>query len=755
VTKRVAISILICSLAVFAEEHGERVHGVDYAIPAATWDEALPLGNGTIGALVWGDGAPLKISLDRTDLWDLRPVPEFTSPEYEYETMRAWEKEGRYEDLIKLYEDPYGKRPAPTKIPAGRIELTLSGAPAFANARLNIAEPEASVSFANSSEVRVWIHATEPVGHFAILNAHDVTLELRAPAFGGVPEKAAEQAIVVGELAHLGYPKPVESRGETWRAYVQEGWGGFRYAVHVCWEADGETITGAFSIATNREDADPAALARKRAENARDAAAEQRKSHVAWWGAYWNQARVAIPDKVIERQYYLDMYKFGAASRRGSPPITLQGPWTADDGKLPPWKGDYHHDLNTQLSYWPCYTGNRLEEGLAYLDWLWDTRENCRAWTKRFYGMPGMNVPMTATLENQPMGGWRQYTMSATTGAWLAHHFYLHWKYSADRAFLADRAYPYLRDVSVFLEAITRERDANGKRTLPLTSTPEINDNRPTAWFPSITNHDLALIRWCFTATAELARELKQDADAEHWKTVLGEMPEFATGEDGALLVSAGQPLLESHRHFSHLMAIYPLGLFDPDNGEADARVVHASLAELARLGTSLWCGYSFGWEAHLAARAGDGDRAAKALQTFAKAFVLRNGFHANGDQSGTGISKFTYRPFTLEGNFAFAAGLHEMLLQSNTGVIEVFPGVPTSWGDVSFEKLRAQGAVLVSATRAEGSVAEVSLQAEHETIVRVRSPWSGAVLELALPANQEMRLINDRLEPAVGKLPQ
>ena len=92
-----------------------------------------------------------------------------------------------------------------------------------------------------------------------------------------------------------------------------------------------------------------------------------------------------MPNAVIEKQWYLDTYKFGAASRAGAPPITLQGPWTADDGKLPPWKGDYHHDLNTELSYWPCYSGNRLEEGRNFLDWLWDTRAACRDWTRRFF----------------------------------------------------------------------------------------------------------------------------------------------------------------------------------------------------------------------------------------------------------------------------------------------------------------------------------------------------------------------------------
>lgn len=739
------IAGLVLPLFAIAAEFGESAHSIDCDSPAMRWDEALPLGNGTIGALVWGDGDPLKISLDRTDLWDLRPVPEFSSPEYNYAAMRQWEKEGRYDELIKLYEDPYGKRPAPTKIPAGRIELTLKGGPAFKNSRLAIAKPEATVEFDDGSTVNVWIHATEPVGLFRITSGGGIELKLRAPAFGGEPSKQAEQAIVVGELAHLGYPSPKESGGPGWSTYVQEGWGGFRYAVHVCWEEESPGVwAGAFSIASSREVDDPAAMARQRAEHARERSAELTSSHREWWERYWDRARVSIPNKTIERQYYLDMYKFGAASRRGSPPITLQGPWTADDGKLPPWKGDYHHDLNTQLSYWPCYAGNRLEEGLAYLDWLWSTRDTCKEWTKRFFGMPGMNVPMTADLENKPIGGWRQYTMSATTGAWLAHHFYLHWKYSMDREFLRGRAYPYLRDVSVFLEAVTNERDANGKRTLPLSSSPEIHDNRPNAWFPSITNYDLALIRWCLLATAELADELNKGDDAAHWSGVVNELPGFATGDDARLLVAKDHPLEESHRHFSHLMAIHPLGLIDIGRGEAEARIVNASMADLTRLGTDYWCGYSFAWEASLAARAGDGARAAKALDTFASAFVLRNSFHANGDQSGKGYSKFTYRPFTLEGNFAAAAGLHEMLLQSHTGRIEVFPAIPDDWMDVSFDRLRAQGAFLISAKRIAGKTESITVVSETDSVCRLRSPWSGNAIELRLAAGGETTLTED-----------
>jgi alpha-L-fucosidase 2 len=698
-------------------------HGLQYDKPAMVWDEAMPLGNAILGALVWGDGQPLNISLDRTDLWDLRPVPEFQSENYKYSIMRQWEKEKRFDELLALYDEPYN-RPAPTKIPAGRMELVLPEAK-FKEARLTVHDGIAEVQFADGAVVRVWVCATEPVGMVEVTGATDVQLKLKAPAFGGSLNKEQSKGIVAGDLTQLGYLPPNERVGDGFMAYTQQGWEDFSFAVHVCRKNTENGFVAAWSIASSFEEGVPAELAQERAEKGLANIDTLRQAHDAWWQEYWQQGYVSVPNKTIERQWYLDMYKFGAAARRDAPPITLQGPWTADDGKLPPWKGDYHHDLNTQLSYWPCYSGNRLDAGLGFLDWLWANKENARDWTQRFFEMPGLNVPMTTDLELKQIGGWRQYTHSATTAAWLAHHFYLHWQYSQDRKFLEERAYPWLEECAVFLEAITSERDADDLRTLPLSASPEINDNKPNAWFPTMTNYDNALIRWTFEKTAELADELDKEDEAKKWRDTLSEMPALALADDGGLLVAKGYPLEASHRHLSHQMAVHPLGIIDRSHGASEAKTIKATLDELKRLGTDWWCGYSFSWLASVAARAGDGKTAADALELFARAFVLPSSFHCNGDQTGEGHSKFTYRPFTLEGNFAYAAGLNEMLIQSHTGVITVFPAIPDDWQDVSFNNLRAVGAFLVSAERKSGKVVSVTIKSETGAVPVVQCPWS------------------------------
>jgi alpha-L-fucosidase 2 len=157
-------------------------------------------------------------------------------------------------------------------------------------------------------------------------------------------------------------------------------------------------------------------------------------------------------------------------------------------------------------------------------------------------------------------------------------------------------------------------------------------------------------------------------------------------------------------------MSVYPLGLIDISSSDADREIIEKSLRNLVLQGSDNWTGYSWAWLGNLYARAGRGAEAADALRTFAECFCLPNSFHVNGDQSGTGKSKMTYRPFTLEGNFAFASGIQEMLLQSHRGMIEVFPAVPAEWKDVSFEGLRAEGAVLVSATMNEGLLTRIVL---------------------------------------------
>jgi hypothetical protein len=257
-----------------------------------------------------------------------------------------------------------------------------------------------------------------------------------------------------------------------------------------------------------------------------------------------------------------------------------------------------------------------------------------------------------------------------------------------------------------------------------MSSSPEINDNSLSAWFSQNTNYDLSLMKFIFAAAKELALELGLKAEAARWNSIASQFGDYALTENHELMFAPSKPYDESHRHFSNMLAIYPLGLLQWEHGERDRAIIRNSLALTDKIGSANWCGYSFSWLASLKARAKDGDGAAKALEIFAKAFCSINSFHLNGDQTHSGYSSFTYRPFTLEGNFAFASGLQEMLLQSYAGFIEIMPAVPEAWKDVSFQHLRAQGAFLVDATKTDGAITEIKIRAEKGGKTRLKLPF-------------------------------
>ena len=171
-------------------------------------------------------------------------------------------------------------------------------------------------------------------------------------------------------------------------------------------------------------------------------------------------------------------------------------------------------------------------------------------------------------------------------------------------------------------------------------------------------------------------------------------------------------------------MAVYPLGLLSPDKPEQQS-LIDYSLKWLEKTGTRNWCGYSFSWAASIYARAKQADQAASMLKIFASNFCSINSFHLNGDQKGGQYSSFTYAPFTLEGNFAFAQGIHEMLLQSYNGYIEVFPAIPNTWKSLSFKHLRTEGAFLVSAKMENGNLTKIEITASENNLLVLKIPFT------------------------------
>ncbi|WP_316835470.1 glycosyl hydrolase family 95 catalytic domain-containing protein [Pedobacter nutrimenti] len=714
----------------------DSVYNLKLKAPVSSWDEGLPLGNGLMGGLLWGEAHTIRLSLDRGDLWDERTTGEKEWwKKYTYQKGADMIAQKKFNTVATWWDAAY-RGVSPTKLPAGRIELKFPDAEVVNEFELKEATAQGVVRFRSGAILNALYSAHVPVAMLSIKGVVPTGVQLLSP-MDVYRQKAREQAgpSSGGSVNKLGYPEAIKGNSENAQWYIQEAADGLKYCVYVeTKKTAGETLL-ALSITSTMDAKDFLVLARKRCSKALNNGYEgMLKPHVKWWTNFWQESSVSVPDTAVQKQYNLVQYFYGAASRLNAPPMPLQGVWTADNGALPPWKGDYHNDLNTQMTYMAYQESGRYSEGASYLNFLWDRRDFFRAFARDFYGTAGLACPGVMSYSGQPLGGWGQYSMSPSMSAWSAHLFYLHWLYTADDKFLKEKAYPWSSEVGECMLGLLK-KDSKGLLKLPLSSSPEIFDNSPKAWLEPNSNYDLMSLKMLFLSLKEMAEVCKKDTEAQKWAAAALALGDFHTKEDGTLLLDANNELKSSHRHLSNIIGLYPFNLITKENGERATQVIDASLHSWDKLGTSQWCGYSFSWMSCMRARVGDAEAAVKNLDIFVKAFVLRNGFHVNGDQTKSGYSDFTYRPFTLEGNFLASQAVHEMLLQSwspnpgqvNTGIIRIFPAVSQKWANASFTNLRAEGGYLVSAVRKNNKTTDFSITAGKSGKVRIKDNFMGS----------------------------
>ena len=696
-------------------------HNLQFDSLATRWDEGIPLGNGWLGALIWQKGNNIRISLDRADLWDDRPMPTIDKLKFSWVVDQV--NKNNYDTVQKIGDEPYDNSPAPTKIPGAALEFNCTSFGKVISNELDIKAALSVIKFENGVVFNNYVHAINEIGYFGFENLpaqqgsideNNFIPQLIIPNYNSAVKSNDDNSHSGEGLQSLKYKNGIITKTSNGIRYHQPTWNGY-YEVLVQWKRfSSKNIIGSWTISVNRKAILPPL-------NPSNKEPTGWASHIKWWNNFWNQSSVSLPDSILERQYYLELYKIGCVARSNTPPISLQAIWTADNGNLPPWKGDIHNDLNTELSYWPLYSSNHLAEAQSFTNWLWAVKAQNKKWTRNYFGIKGLNVPGVTTISGKEMGGWIQYSMSPTTVAWLAQYFYWQWKYGMDKKFLLEKCKPYFDEVYQYFNKILSIDPVTHKYKLPLSSSPEIHDNSIRAWFKNWTNYDLSLVTSFYNEYIEVmeAATGRHPVEIEKEKTFL---PALDTNETG-LTVSPGENLNESHRHMSPYMAIYPLCLLDTQN-KNDSNTIKNSLHRIEEKGTREWCGYSFSWMANLYARAKEGDSAAKMLKIFATNFCSINSFHLNGDQKGGQYSGFTYRPFTLEGNFAFAQGIQEMLLQNHNGVIEIFPVIPGNWKNISFTKLRTEGAFLISAEKENGIVNEVKIFSESNNTLQLKLPF-------------------------------
>lgn len=686
----------------------------------SSWDEGMPLGNGMIGTLIFG-AEKLCFSLDRGGLWDLTNPPEYEEKGYNYQNMVALVRaakqgdEKAWSEYKRLFDGTY-KYTYPTKINAGQIffDFDVTDDTVF---KLDISCGFASVENKNG-EVTAFVSADKKVG--AALLPKKVGYTVKFPEY--YFKKTVSDGLGNSQKEPLGYDDTEIKEIYGIKCYINKMHDGTTFGIAIKEKFLGTKKFLRYYVFNKPTYGEAVQDIKETFAISDYSFFSLFSSHKTWWKNYWTESSISIPDKSLEKTYYLSYYLFGSGSRdeKDCYPMPLQGLWTACNGDLPPWKGDYHHDLNTQFTYLSYFRANHFNAGDSFISYLWNLRDTYKKFAKEFHGVDGYICPAVSTLDGKPLGGWSMYALSPTMSIWLAKSFDDYYEFTGDKKFLIEKGYPFFEGVCNAILSMMEEK--NGKLYLPLSSSPEYNDAETTAFIDGWSNNDLMLCRYGFETMLKYGKIL--DVDVDKYKIALTKLDLPYQDKNGVFYLDGnGNYVEETHRHHSNLMAIYPLRTFTYEDGK-NQRALEQNLCRLEKLGTGLWVGFSYPWFAAMSALALSANRALTHLKIFSKCFTADNGFHLNGDFKRYGVSLFHYRPFTLESSFCYCDALQEMLIQDHEGVINLFPCIPDDWkGEkISFNNFLARGGMSVSANFDGEKVNRFSISSEQEKIAKIKN---------------------------------
>jgi alpha-L-fucosidase 2 len=717
-----------------------------WPVPSRTAHEGQPLGNALFGALVWGEGHTLRLTINRADYWDHRGGITF-GPEATYANLRRWLEAGDEASLRRVFEGRAEEEPGrprrPTRLPMGRVDLALPPALTLERATLHLGEGVAECALAGPGPATV--RAVVPRGRPVLALRID---GLGAPAVqpASRPPDAAE---VLAHWRDHGIPDPAvedgAERGGWFQALPADP------GLYVAWErvpAEGQAVE-VYVAASYGKDLQAARAAAEeeisRAAEAGYVALEE--AEALWWRRYWGRtAALVVPDATLQEAYDLGMYKLAGIASPGAPPATLQGPWV-EEHRMPPWSADYHFNINVQECYWPAYAGNHLEMLAPLFHMLASWQPHLRAVAREFLGVEdGLMLHHAVDDRGTCMGGFWTGAIDHGATGWVAHMMWQYYRYTLDTAFLRDTAYPFMRDTLRVYEAMLEERP-DGTLALPVSVSPEYEGAAMWAWGANA-SFQLAIIHFLCRALGEAAAVLGLGGEEIcRWQRIDEALPIGSIAERGdvrELQLWDGQPLAHSHRHHSHLAGLYPFDVLDYWGSPEDRALLDASARTWTRMGAGEWSGWCLPWAAILWARMGSGERAALLLEEHRRAFVGR-GYYTTHDAVLPGYTVIDRRPdiMQIEATMGAATAVMEMLLHTAGGVLRVFPAVPAAWREAAFRGIRAEGAFLVSAERREGRTDWVRVASER-----------GAPLRLAHPFGRGEVLVETSASGAVRRLP-
>jgi len=762
--KLCAILLSVASVAAAAD----RPHFLWYKQPAAQWTDALPIGNGRLAAMVFGKTDDERIQLNEDTVWPGsrknrdNPAAPAAVPE-----VRRLLLEGRIAEAEARAKDMLGVPPRMLPYqPLGDLHLRFEARDGVSDYRreLDLDTGVVRVTYKIGSVTYTEeVFASAPGDHL-------IVARLFADRPGSISFFAALTREANEKSTGAGSTIVMEGQALRQDGKADEGNNGVRFRAELRAVAQRGSVTPA-GWGLKVQNADAVTLMLTAATDFRtedlpgtckkvlDAAAKKsyaqlRDEHIAdhrklFQRATFDLGPVADPladiptderlkrmqsgetdAHLLETYFQFARYLLIASSRPGSLAANLQGKW--NENMVPPWESKYTININTEMNYWPAEPGNLSELTEPLFDLIDSARPAGREVAQFYYKARGFVIHHNTDIwgdavpiDGIPSGIW------PFGGAWLSLHYWDHYDFTRDQAFLATRAYPAMKEAAEFL-LDSLIPDGKGHLVSGPSLSPENRYKLPDGTTHSLAmspTMDVEITTTLFNRTIQAAGILGVDAGfRKQLADARAKLPPFKIGKYGQL-----QEWQEDydeqdpgHRHISHLFALFPSDLITLRGTPELAAAARASLERrLAHGGGGT--GWSRAWIVNYWARLEDGEQAYENLLALLRKSTLPNLFD-------------NHPPFQIDGNFGGANGIMEMLLQSQSGEIEILPALPAAWPDGRITGLRARGGCEADIEWHAGKAVRMELRATVDGRQRLRAP-KGQTITSVLAAGKPVAL--------------